>query len=244
MSHNFHFGITTITPLITLVILVTSTQHAVSLRLAKRPSAAKTTACKIGRRTMMRKDKSARQETVEAVEWQWWMRQRWRQRKTAAADNNSNGGGWRRWTTAADKDGLQDWVAEYSREGWERANNDGFTHKGWWRGCCFWRGSYGTIYVVNRTISCFWQGSYNFFCGGFANKREKCTYDSEYYLCREKTTKNTLNITFLGENVLVSLYVCMLSFAEIQHWLYFQNQRGNVWVLYYPVYNRVCREVE
>ena len=43
-SYKFHFGITTITPLTTLVILVTSTQHAhltlrVSLRLAKRPSA-------------------------------------------------------------------------------------------------------------------------------------------------------------------------------------------------------------
>jgi hypothetical protein len=43
-SHNFHFGITTITPLITLIILSTSTQHAhltsrVSLRSAKRPSA-------------------------------------------------------------------------------------------------------------------------------------------------------------------------------------------------------------
>ncbi len=43
-SHNFHFGITTITPFTTLVILVASTWHAhltlsVSLRLAKRPSA-------------------------------------------------------------------------------------------------------------------------------------------------------------------------------------------------------------
>ncbi len=43
-SHNFHFGITTITPLTTLVILVASTRHAlltshVYLRLAKRPSA-------------------------------------------------------------------------------------------------------------------------------------------------------------------------------------------------------------
>ncbi len=43
-SHNFHFGITTITPLTTLVILVASTWHApltlrVYLRIAKRPSA-------------------------------------------------------------------------------------------------------------------------------------------------------------------------------------------------------------
>jgi hypothetical protein len=44
-----------------------------------------------------------------------------------------------------------------------------------------------------------------FVCGGFANKRESHTYDSEYYLRREKTTKNTLNIKFWGENVLVSL---------------------------------------
>ena len=29
-----------------------------------------------------------------------------------------------------------------------------------------------------------------------ANKRESRTYDSVYYLRREKTTKNTLNITF------------------------------------------------
>ncbi len=46
MSHNFNFNfvITTITPLTTLIILVTSTQHAhltsrVSLRSTKRPSA-------------------------------------------------------------------------------------------------------------------------------------------------------------------------------------------------------------
>ncbi len=43
-SHNFHFGITTITPLTTLVILVASTWHTpltscAYLRLAKRPSA-------------------------------------------------------------------------------------------------------------------------------------------------------------------------------------------------------------
>ncbi len=43
-SHNFHFGITTITPLTTVVILVASTQHAhltlhVSLRLTNQPNA-------------------------------------------------------------------------------------------------------------------------------------------------------------------------------------------------------------
>ncbi len=52
--------------------------------------------------------------------------------------------------------------------------------------------------------------------GGFANKRESCTYDSVYYLRREKTTKNTLNITFFWENVSVPLYGCMLSFVEIR----------------------------
>ncbi len=100
------------------------------------------------------------------------------------------------------------------------------------------------FFVVNSTICCFWRGSYNFFCGGFANKRDSCTYNSEYYLRREKMTENTLNITFFGEIVLVPLCGFMLSFAELQHRLYFQNQHGNVWVLYYPVYNWVCREVK
>ncbi len=57
---------------------------------------------------------------------------------------------------------------------------------------------------------------YNFSCvGGFANKRESCTYDSVYDLHREKRTKNTLNIMFFGENVSVPLYLCMLFFVEI-----------------------------
>jgi hypothetical protein len=48
-SHNFHFGITTITPSTTLVILVALTRHThltsrVSLRLAKRLSASNTSA--------------------------------------------------------------------------------------------------------------------------------------------------------------------------------------------------------
>jgi hypothetical protein len=44
----------------------------------------------------------------------------------AAADNNSNGRcRWWWMTTVADNDGVQDWAADYDREGQERAvNND------------------------------------------------------------------------------------------------------------------------
>ncbi len=72
-------------------------------------------------------------------------------------------------------------------------------------------------------VCCFWRGSgvVQFFL--FANERESRTYDSVYNLRRENPTKNTLNIMLFGENVLVPLYLCMLSFAEIQHLLYFQN---------------------
>ncbi len=40
-----------------------------------------------------------------------------------------------------------------------------------------------------------------FVCMGFANKRESRMYDSVYYLRSRNTTKNTLNIKFLGECV-------------------------------------------
>jgi hypothetical protein len=56
---------------------------------------------------------------------------------------------------------------------------------------------------------------------GFADKRESCTYNSVYYLGRGKTTKNTLNTAFSCDNVLVPLYVCMLSSVEIQQRSYF-----------------------
>ncbi len=72
------------------------------------------------------------------------------------------------------------------------------------------------------TICCFWWGSYFSCVGGFANKRESRSYDSVYDLRREETTENTLNIMFFGENVSVPLYLCMLSFVEIRHRLYFQ----------------------
>jgi hypothetical protein len=62
-----------------------------------------------------------------------------------------------------------------------------------------------------------------FVCGVLVTK-EKGVHTA---LCttyvEKKTTKNTLNITFLGENVLVPLYGCMLSYVEIQHWSYFQD---------------------
>ncbi len=64
-------------------------------------------------------------------------------------------------------------------------------------------------------------------CGGFANTRESRTYDSVYYLRREKTTKNTLNITFFWENVLVPLYGCMLSFNGNTTLGVFSKQRTN-----------------
>jgi hypothetical protein len=80
------------------------------------------------------------------------------------------------------------------------------------------------FFVVSSTICYFWQGLYILcVCGGFANKKESHTYDSVYYLCGEKTTVNTLNITLFWENILVPLYGCILAFTEIQHWLYFQN---------------------
>ncbi len=82
--------------------------------------------------------------------------------------------------------------------------------------------------------------------GGFANKKESRTYDSVYDLRSENTTENTLNIMFCGENVSVPLYICMLSSVEIQHRSYFQNNMtmfGFCTVLYYPVYDRVCRYV-
>jgi hypothetical protein len=53
----------------------------------------------------------------------------------------------------------------------------------------------------------FLAGVIQFFCvGGFANKRESSTYNSVYYLHREKMTKNTLNMTLFWENVFVPLY--------------------------------------
>ncbi len=50
----------------------------------------------------------------------------------------------------------------------------------------------------------FWWVRMIFLCGGFANKRESHVYDSVYYLLyvEKKTTENTLNIRFFGENVL------------------------------------------
>ncbi len=101
------------------------------------------------------------------------------------------------------------------------ANNDGIRHQTE-KTMLFLAGI--IQYFVVSMICCFWRGSYNFlFVWGFSNKRESCTYDSVYYLRRDKTTKNTLNIMLFGEDVLVPLYGCMLSFVEIQLWSYFQN---------------------
>jgi hypothetical protein len=70
----------------------------------------------------------------------------------------------------------------------------------------------------------FLAGVVLFFFVGFLLTKEKVVHTT---LCttyvERKTTKNTLNITFFRENVLVPLYGCMLSFVEIRHWLYFQN---------------------
>jgi hypothetical protein len=74
------------------------------------------------------------------------------------------------------------------------------------------------LYFLQRRGCFFWRGPYDFVCvGGFANKRENCTYNSVYYVRRGETNKNTHNITFFWENVLVPLYRYMLSFVEIQH---------------------------
>jgi hypothetical protein len=91
-------------------------------------------ACNIGRRTLMGKNKSGQQETVETAEWQLWLQQ-W---KMVAADDD--GGGkwkWQRWTMtvvddkgSADYNGLQDCAADYEGEGGEQAvNNNGIRHK-------------------------------------------------------------------------------------------------------------------
>jgi hypothetical protein len=44
-----------------------------------------------------------------------------------------------------------------------------------------------------------------------------------YHLHREKTTKDTLNIMFFVENVLVPLYGCMLSSVKFDFGPFFQN---------------------
>jgi hypothetical protein len=89
------------------------------------------------------------------------------------------------------------------------------------RRCCFWRGSY--IFCCEYDML-FLAGVIHFLCvWGSASKKEICTYNSVYYLCRGKTTKNALNIMFFWENVSVPLYRCVLSFVEIQHQLFFQN---------------------
>ncbi len=87
----------------------------------------------------------------------------------------------------------------------------------------------------------FWRGF--FVLGGFANKIESCMYDSVYYLRREKyDQKHPQPNVILGE--------CLSSSVQMYNFLcgnttlvVFSKQHGNVWVLYYPVYNWVCRKV-
>jgi hypothetical protein len=69
----------------------------------------------------------------------------------------------------------------------------------------------------------FGRALYIFLWGGLANKRQSCTFNSEYYLRREKNNQNTLNIMFFGANIFVPVSGCMLSFVELLHWSYFQN---------------------
>jgi hypothetical protein len=83
-----------------------------------------------------------------------------------------------------------------------------------------------------------------FLCGGFSNKRESCIYDSVYYLRREKNDqKHPQHHVFLGEcfSSSVRMYVFLYGNMTL---VVFSKQRGNVWVLYYPVYDRESREVE
>ncbi len=50
-----------------------------------------------------------------------------------------------------DNKGTQYWVADYDGEGQERVANNIIMHKGWRRPCCYQWGSYGTIYLEERS---------------------------------------------------------------------------------------------
>ena len=53
-----------------------------------------------------------------------------------------------------------------------------------------------------REVRIFLEGVIQVLCvWGIANKRESRAYDPVYDLRSKNTTKNTLNITFLGEGV-------------------------------------------
>ncbi len=94
---------------------------------------------------------------------------------TAAED----GGGRRRRTMVACEIGRQTTTGK-GESGWQTTTALGIERK---RRCCLWRGSY--------IFCCEYNMSYGFLCGGgFANKRESCTYNSVYYLHRGKMTKN------------------------------------------------------
>ncbi len=149
---------------------------------------------------------------------------------------------------------MWDWVVDYNGEGQEwAANNNGIRHLELRWGCCFWQGSY--IFLLWEC--CFWQGLHDYFwVWGLANKRESCTYNSVYYLRREKMTENTLNITFLGD-VLVPLYGCMLFYWKYNIGCIFKTtyivagfiNRGIIWTNWgvkrgevpYVVKSAVCK---
>jgi hypothetical protein len=118
--------------------------------------------------------------------------------KMVAAEDSGGGQQWRwRRTMAMDDDSTQDWVADYNGEGQSGRQTMlalGIKQR---RRCCFWQGLYIFLlcvqYVIfggGHTILCVW--------GVLLTKRESCTHDSVYYLRREKMTKNTFNIMFLG----------------------------------------------
>ncbi len=95
----------------------------------------------------------------------------------------------------------------------------------------------------------FWRGLYDFLCVGVLLTKDKvvCTTLCTYYIHKEKMTENTLKINFFLKNAFVPLYRCTISSMKIRHQLYFQNNvamLGLDFVLRYPLYDRVWREVE
>ncbi len=108
----------------------------------------------------------------------------------------------------------------------------------------FDRGHMVQLFIVDSMICCFWRGLYNFVCVGVLLTKEKVVHMTPCTTYVEKTTKTKpQHHVFLGEcfssSVWMYAFLCRNTTLVI-----FSKQCSNVWVLYYPVYNWVCREVE